>query len=362
MAIIQAQGQGLNPFIEALVNKERLAESKEALKIDQARFKLEQERAAVETAGQQNILQNFLQGLAGGGQFEQQMVAQTPVLGEALSDQQLSPEELKDPRLLALAADISAARQTFMQGQAREDALRRITEEAGRLGDPTIVNRARIAFDLKSAGVNDSLVQELIPPDMKGQVDIQSARVTLRGLQSVEEADTFATAWLQRQGVLPEGVNLIPGAAKTLLTVSEARENDAIDWMQEGIDFIVGRVGDSLTGSMFSVNPDGTLSAGGGAGTAVEVDQAISEWRSIVEQYAPEAVRERVLGQLDSGIFERRLRTGRAIELATSIFSESGSTPEAISDVRSILGEEFTPSEVTNITNRAIARAKRDKP
>lgn len=351
MPLINAQGSpGISSLIQVLLNEKELDQRKQDLKLR------EQERE-FEIAEQQNLLQQLAQQYAQGDPFAQQFVTGTPSLSGALQDQTLSPEELQDPMVLTAVAGMAEARQTFEQRRSQQEALTRISRmEGGR----ELAERARLVFNLQAGGVDTSLIPDLLPPDAQAIVDLQEARARLRSTQDAREADTFATSWLQRQGIIPEGANLIPGASKTLLTVAESREGDVVDWMQEGIDFITGRVGESVSGSPFAVAPDGSISLATGK-DAVTVEQALSEWKAIVESYAPEGARERIIEQLDSGMFARRLNRDRAVLMASDILRNAGDTPQALIDIREILAEDYTPTEITDILSRARARAQRPR-
>jgi hypothetical protein len=233
--------------------------------------------------------------------------------------------------------------------------LTKLGQEAVRLKDPSILKRGEIALDLLVSGAPPQLINDLLPPSTRDIVDLAAAEVALKGATDVAAADDFATGWLQQQGIIPEGAPLIPGAAKTLLTVAEARAEDAIDWVQEGIDFITGRIGDLTGGSGITINAEGQISFGGGE--PVDVSQAVGEWASFLERYAPAGVKERELARLGSGDFDRRLNMDRGVLLAADIIRTQGQSPEILADIREALGEDFTKSEINTIIAKARARA-----
>ena len=365
MAIIQApEGASLaDTVFRFMLQKQQLEAQERAQRLREREFKLQEKEAAVQEAQAMGQVQNLLQAMIQGNAQAQAVGAETPglrqglrALGDARVDTTQALASFQAPGRRpspTTPSQIEGARAQVQRAQTQEKTLSLLRREAHRLGDPSIVRRAEIAINLDSMGMDASTIKETLPPSAQELLELEKLRLGVQGLEDQREADVFATNWLQRQGIVPQGVMMIPDAAQTLLKVTEAREGKKIDWLQEGLDYITSRVGDSSSGSSFpfTIGPDGNLLPVASEG--VEVGQAVAEWKAIVDSYAPSNIRERLSEQVGSGLFRRKLENTRAVLFARDILANAEDRRAAEEEVRSILEENFTPTEIQGILKQA---------
>ena len=234
MAIIQAPGGGWELLVETLLNKERLAQSKEAQKQHERDLKLREDEAAFNQGQMQSALQTLLMGVQSGDPFAQDFVRANVQLGAALRDQQLSTEELQNPALLGATRSLGEARTAFDERVTRafrqrvatatpaearalsasappqalaqadiRDSLTRLTDEQTRLErnsrivnsvedpkqreaislmlewtDATDTQRAALFPELFSTGVEDSTINSIVDTAMLSGLPIGDIRRT----------------------------------------------------------------------------------------------------------------------------------------------------------------------------------------
>lgn len=248
--------------------------------------------------------------------------------------------------------------------QAMASAQERLRQVGGEQG-PLLANILAISADAQTAGMDTSIIKDLIgpmlPPTAKEELDMQQTRLAIAGTENQTEADTFATQQLQRMGIVPEGTDLIPGAGQTLLRVHEIREQkkpQPTDWLQEGLDYVTSRVGQGSVdqfAQLFSAQAGVPAPPGS---EPVGVDDAVGEWRAIVQQMAPEGQREQILQRLDSGVWQRQLTIGLATEEIARILQEN---PAAEADAREALESEFSSDVAASIISKAKQRLSRPR-
>ena len=217
-------------------------------------------------------------------------------------------------------------------------------------------NALDVSFTLSRSGQGDSvintIVKEALPPDSQDLLAEQEARIRIITAKSDQEANEFATQRLIEMGVLPDGAPVFPGASKALLALIESKEGKKINFFQEGLDFIIGRVGDSISGSSI-IMVGGLAQANPFAGQeSVSVDQAVAEWRNLLERFAPENVVEREFKRLDSAAARREITKGIAVETIVELI-EAGGTD---ADIFSAFAGAFTKVETRVLINRAKRR------
>lgn len=375
MAIIPApggSGQVVNNLLRLLSMEKETEIAERRAEIAERQQKLREQQAEAEAAAGRERLDLLNQTVQGAAllqqmfpQAQQPAAAFTPNLqpGQAQPvPTEFDPSQVEGDVAAELAPALEEEVERRRKTSSIDEALGIIRKEAARIGDPSIARRAEAALQLNQAGVDASVITQTLPPSAQELTDLQIAKLNLQEMETEQDADAFATGWLQQRGVVPEGAPPIPGSHETLLSVAEARSGETINWVQEGLDFVTSRVGDPVSGSPFTVDPEtGSLGLAAGGEGAVPVEDAISEWKAIVSSYAPEGQRDEILERIDSNLFQRRLRVRRATLFAQDIFRNSEDVEAATSDVKEILGDDFTESEVSEIIRKARQRANRPR-
>ncbi len=216
-----------------------------------------------------------------------------------------------------------------------------------------------VGLNMGKAGLDastiNSIISPMVPPDQKELLEIAKDRLDLNSAENEVAAEAWATGRLKSLGILGQDApERFTGAVRTLDSVLTAREGKRINWLQEGLDFVQARIGDSITGSPFAVAADGRLSINASPENAVTVEQAITEWRRTVEQFAPPGERQAILRQLDSGDWQNKLTLEAAKTMVTSMLSSGQITEE---QARAQLASGFTPGEIQQILNAARRRS-----
>ena len=297
----------------------------------------------------ETLLMGLAQQLLGG-------LAQAGV--QRVLPQQITPAQQQDFALRDRQIDVLERDQLAEENAATQKATLRASAiaagrtELGKIGGehaPTLISLFDFSTNAAAAGVDastiGSIIKPMLPPDAATALGLQESRLKIIDAKNAQDADRFATSELTKQGIIPAGVSIIPGAAKTLLSVMEGREGKKIDWQQEGIDFIAGRIGESAGGTGGMSVVDGQLATT----PPVTVEQATAEWREIIMRLAPEATRNNLLTQLDSSAFQRRLTVGLVKDEAAKIFM-AGGTDEL---VRRNLAGSFTAEVIESIIRDA---------
>jgi hypothetical protein len=265
-----------------------------------------------------------------------------------------------------------AERQISLQEQQQQDEIERATLRGAAVagarkdletiaGDNAPLLTTMYDFSVKAGelGMDSStingLLRSYLPPDQATALSMRETQLKIIDAKNSQDADRFATGELTRQGIIPQGVEIVPGAAKTLLSVLEGRAGKAIDWQKEAIDYVTSRIGESAGGTGGMTYVDGQLSSGT---PPITVEQATAEWRDIVNRHAPAATRQRLLTELDSNAFQRRLALGMVTDEAAKIFM-AGGTDEL---VRQNLAGAFTPEVINSIIKDARRVAPGLKP
>ena len=310
-----------------------------------------------------NPIETLLLGLAGqAGSLGLQRLISPGIAGaqeKARTDVRVEAAE----KAAANVAEIEAAA-AKLKAQHRQEAFQRGREVLGNAAaievdgvKVDVATQLQAAFDFSfaasEAGEGDSsinlIMKELLPPGAGELLDEQETRLKILSTEDAKEADAFATAYLIRIDVLPDGAPITPGSSKTMLALIASKEGKKINWFQEGLDHITSRVGDSMSGSiLISVGGQQQINPNPG-GEAVTVEQATAEWRAILERYAPADVVEREMKRLNSAAAQREITKNMAVDAIIELLEAGGDE----TDIRTSFAGAFTPTVINVLIERA---------
>ena len=318
----------------------------------------------------QNPIETLLLGLTGqAGSLGLQSLLSPGIAGATESARQGAVTAGATERAQS-SADIAAG------AEAAQAALRKEAHQRGR----TILSRAEsieqdgvqidiadklvsafdLAFFTKEAGQGDSIINSFIeatlPPDQTSILAEQKTRLDIVSAQDSQAADAAATKRLIEMGVVQDGTAVIPGSSNTLLRLIESKDaqeqREKVNFFQEGIDFITGRIGDPVSGSQFAIVNGQTVPNPNPSGGAVTVEQAIAEYKSMIEQFLTPEQSKSIIARLNSGAGQRAITVGAAVDGVVDLFKAGGDD----SEVKASFAGVFTPVEVAQIITRARRR------